>query len=93
MKMITLKTGTVVPEPALVATLMNLELLMETSPIAFCELVTAARSGAPVSAQYWQVGVISTMLEEDGRVQNTSRAIVLACVTGEGAGMKLESPT
>lgn len=42
--MVKLKNGSEVPEPVVVTTMMNIELLMEKNPIAFYELVQKCRN-------------------------------------------------
>jgi hypothetical protein len=93
MKIVALKNGTQEPEVLVVTTMMNLDLLMESDPLAVYEMTMLCRDE---NHRLWG-GYASTLarfglLQPDGKVHSSIKNIVLSAVQGEDLEMKLGSP-
>lgn len=94
----TLHDGCDVPTVALKAAMMDLRKLQETSPIAFYELVTAARDPQYAmfgnSAHDAKAFSLVQQVYDDGtvRIHDITRAVICNAVTGEDFAMSLRNP-
>lgn len=87
-----LKTGAVVPEPA-VRTVMALLEELEADPVLFHEAVMKARE--PGRRLFGNAGsrlMAMGVLDEELHMHALTRDVIAAAVTGDGFAMKLGSP-
>ena len=93
METITLKNGSEVTEPQVIATMALLKILFKKNPRAFRELVMKCRD--PEHKLVDNTGEVlsdRSLIQTDGRVHNSIRDIVLSATEGEGLEMTLGSP-
>ena len=92
-EIVTLTSGAQVPRPALVATLMNAEELAVTNPIAFYELVQAARN--PDHQMFGNTGEVVAkwgMGDSAGGVNSTVCEVIAAAVVGDNFDLRFVNP-
>ena len=94
METVTLKNGAVEAKPLVAVTLMSLEHLINSDPIAFYELVMVCRD-----KDHKPFGDTREKLETSGlwqahepRPHESIRNVVLSAVTGDGLDMVLGAP-
>ena|SRR3990167_5460798 len=93
-EMLKLKNGSEVAKPIVFTTMITLNELMETNPIAFFELVQKCRN--PQHEMFGntedEVRKWGLMDYAPGKVHECTRDIVLSAVEGDDLGMQLTSP-
>lgn len=88
-----LKDGSTVAEAAILATWMNLDLLMDTNPLALFEAAMIARNSAHVPfGNLGQALVDLNLIDADGIMHDDTRHVILSAMPGEGLDMKLVNP-
>ncbi len=90
---VTLRTGAEVPRPLVNVTLIALERLMDTYPVAVHEAVLVARD--PAHVPFGNTGAALRelhLLSEDGTMHDATRDIILAATGGEDFDLRLVSP-
>ena len=92
MKMLTLKNGSEVAEPVVITTMMSLEALMNSNPIAFYELVEKARDSRHQMFGNTRQVVEKTALMNGGSIHDTVKDVILSAVSGKDLEMSLGSP-
>jgi hypothetical protein len=90
--MVTLRTGRIVPEPALVTTLISLEEVAH-NPIAFFEIVSLARD--PSHRMFGNTKEIAErfgLIDSNNTMHEIVRDIILAATDGEDFALHLVDP-
>lgn len=88
-----LKDGSEEAEVAVRTIMVALEYLVKRNQVAFYELVEVCKD----QAHYMWPGSTNVLknlglMDSDGRVQDTTRHVVLSAVTGEGLSLGVTSP-
>jgi hypothetical protein len=93
MELIVLKNGAEEAEPLVKVAMLSLESLIQSSPIAFYELVMKCRDS---NHQFFGNTVERlkelSLVQRDGTIHDSVRNIVLSAAEGDGLDMKLVSP-
>lgn len=94
MNEVTLKDGSVVPEPAVASIYVAIRSLMETDPLAFYELVMLSRdSSHQIFSDVQRTALRSrSLIESDGRPHQLISEIVRNSVEGDLLDMRLVNP-
>lgn len=92
-RVVELRTGAEVPEPLVATTVLALEALMDTNPIALYEAVEIARN--PSHVPFGKTGDALrglSLLDGSGQMFSTARDIILAATDGGDFDIRLVSP-
>ena len=88
-----LRTGAEVPDSFVPAVIITLQYLLKEEPVALYELAMLARD--PSHQPYGGTGEVLRTLgltDGTGKIRDSTRAVILAAIEGEGLGMHLRSP-
>ena len=87
------KNGSKVAQPLVITTMMNLEALMESNPMAFYELVEKCKNSEhKMFGNTKDVVAELALIDSSGSVHSSTKDVVLSAVEGEGLSMSLSSP-
>ncbi len=92
-RVVRLRTGAEVPEPLVATTVLALEALMDSHPVALYEAVELARN--PSHVPFGRTGAILRghgLLDGSGQMLGTARDVILAATEGDGFDVRLVSP-
>lgn len=90
---VTLKNGSEIPEPLVTVTMVSLQDLIKSNPIAFYELVMRCRDrDHRLFGNTGEVLKSFALVESNGEIHDAVRDIVLSATEGEGLEMSLGSP-
>lgn len=91
--MTVLRGGAEVPDSLVPAVMTSLRRLMEENPVALYELTELARD--PSHQLFRGTGKVLwslSLIGDDGKLRDPTRAVILAAAEGEGLTLRLRSP-
>jgi hypothetical protein len=91
--LVKLKNGSEIPKPIVITTMMSLEAIMNSNPIAFYELVEKARDSKHVMFGNTKEVVSKwALMDSNGTIHSSVKDIVLSAVSGNELEMSLGNP-